>query len=402
MNMPVAWMSIGCLLGLVVLFILMGARRYRNIINPITVFCLLDIGLLSIVSAAVTLQLGVGHGIDLVLFNVAIYMTGFGLAFLLPQFAIFARIATMLIERVDSGRPFGFSFAKLALMALGCVMLLGLLIAFSSAGMLWLQDPRTAYITGRAGMGPIFLMLQWGMMAMLVYTIWTLRPGVLVMAFWCVLYSVAVQLTGSKANILYGWIFAGLYYHFYIRKIPAILVLLAPIGAVGLVAGLLYLQGSYSNVLSAFAYFRDYAEVAGIFLSRFDEFDFQLGYGAFSSLWFYVPRVLVDTKPFEYGLTLIHATLFPGYAAAGHTPGVLPWALNYLDFGFAGVFFGGIVVGVTRRAVYEAFLANRNSIFAFLLMVQIALGGIFAYVTLPLMIVLGICLSIFYRKRVVL
>lgn len=393
---------IACTIGVSALIGTMGYIKYRNIVNPVTVFVMLDIGVYTLLSSAVAITLASAVGIEAVLLGALIYLAGFGLAFLLPQFAIVGQIAAALVKRVDSGRPFGFSFAKLAFMALGCAMLLGLLITFSSAGMLWLQDPRAAYLTGRAGMGPIFLMLQWGLMAILVYTIWTLRPGVVVMAFCCALYSIAAQLTGSKANILFGWIFAGLYYHFYIRKIPAILVVLAPIGAVGLVAGLLYLQGSYSNVLGAFAYFRDYAEVAGIFLSRFDEFDFQFGYGAFSSLWFYIPRALVDTKPYEYGLTLIHAKLFPGYAEAGHTPGVLPWALSYLDFGFWGVFFGGIAVGVTRRAAYEAFLANRNSIFAFLLMVQIALGGIFAYVTLPLMIALGICLSIFYRKRVVL
>lgn len=388
-----------CIVGVSILIGAFGHSKYRNIVNPVTVFLMQDVGMYTILSSAVTIGLSSAVGIEAALLGALIYLAGFSLAFLLPQFAIFGRLASVLVEFIDSGRPFGFSLAKLAIMVLGCGVIFCLLIAFSSAGILWLLDPRTAYITGRAGMGPIFLMLQWGLMAMLVYVIWTRRPGLAMMVFYCALYSVAAQLTGSKANIIYGWSFAALYYHYYIRKIPTILIILAPFAAVGMVAGLLYLQGSYSNVLGAFAYFRDYAENTGVFLTRFSEFDYQLGYGALSDLWFYVPRAVVGSKPFEYGLTLIHAKLFPGAAAAGNTPGILPWALNYLDFGLIGVFVGGIVVGVARRAAYEAFLANMNSIFAFLLMVQIALGGIFAYATLPLMIVLGICLSIFYRKR---
>jgi hypothetical protein len=183
---------------------------------------------------------------------------------------------------------------------------------------------------------------------------------------------------------------------------PAVLVLSAPFVALIAFLMLLFLQGSYVDVWSGISYFKDYAETTGQFLLRFDEFDLQWGYGSLSDFWFYVPRALYPEKPFEYGLTLIHKVLFPGSAELGSTPGVLPWALAYLDFGVVGVFFSGVFAGFIRRGAYESFLANQRSILAFVLMIQLSLMPVFAYATLPLIVIIGVLLVIFMRKKVVL
>jgi hypothetical protein len=136
---------------------------------------------------------------------------------------------------------------------------------------------------------------------------------------------------GSKNNILILVVISGVYYNFYIKRISLLGCLLFLFISFSSILGLLYLQGSYDTLFYGMNYFKDYFNTTFKFISRFDEFGFRYGKGWLSSLWFYVPRGLFPDKPFEYGLTLIHRTLFPGYAALGHTPGSLPWSLAYLD-----------------------------------------------------------------------
>jgi len=92
-------------------------------------------------------------------------------------------------------------------------------------------------------------------------------------------------------------------------------------------------------------------------------FVFRYGVASLSDLWFYVPRVLYPAKPFEYGLSLIYQILFPGMTELGHTPGILPWSLAYLDFGVLGVFVCGVFSGFLKRLSYDFFLRVRIPFF---------------------------------------
>jgi hypothetical protein len=164
---------------------------------------------------------------------------------------------------------------------------------------------------------------------------------------------------------------------------------------------LLVAQGAYADLLEALDYFKDYVATTASFLGRFDEFGFRFGSASLSDLWFYVPRSIYPAKPFEYGLSLIHQVLFPGMAELGNTPGILPWALPYLDFGTFGVFASGVIGGMFKRLAYEFFLERRNSIFAFVLVMQLALFPIFIYANLPLSILIAFLLARYARLRII-
>lgn len=219
--------------------------------------------------------------------------------------------------------------------------------------------------------------------------------------FGVVIYSCAAYFTGSKANILAALVLTGVYYNFFVQRISAPVILAAPFLVLVAFLGLLVLFGSFSDMWIALGYFQDYARTTGMFLQSFDEFELQWGYGLLSDLWFYVPRALYPDKPYEYGAGLIHKVLFPGAAEQGHTPGILPWALGYLDFGAVGVFFAGFFAGFVRRGAYESFLANKSNVFAFVLMIHLSLFPVFAYANLPMIIVIGGGLALFMRKRIV-
>lgn len=378
--------------------------RYAHVINPISLFFIFDIGVLTLLSAVVARELNGDQevGLTSVLYLTIVYMGGFLLASIPRRFHLPCRLFNGLLSVVgkSANLPKYSHLNQLFLIAL-TFGLFFLLMQASGAGMLWITDSRLAYQSYRAGVGLIYLLVQWTLLASLLYYLWTKNPKLPELFFLVFIYSIMAYFTGSKANILFGAILSGIYYNFFIKRISTSLFLLAPFITLGIFLVLLLLQGSYSDTFSAISYFRDYTETTGKFLLRFDEFELQWGYGVLSDLWFYVPRALYSDKPFEYGIVLIHKVLFPGGAEQGHTPGVLPWALSYLDFGAVGVFIFGFIAGFVRRGAYESFLNNQKSIFAFVIMAQLSLIGIFAYATLPLITAIAIFLDLFVRKRIV-
>lgn len=392
------------LIGMLAVFLIsFGVRRYSFAINPLFQFAIFDIGVLTILSAVVANELNEGE-VDLapVLYLAIVYMAGFFLAFLPRRFSLPRRLFNGFINAVGPDREkVKYSWIRQWIFMLAAVGLFIALILASGAGSLWLTDPRTAYQNNRVGVGFIYLMFQWSLIVLLLHYLWTRRPQGTGLIFSLCFYSVLAYFTGSKSNILSGLVLVGIYYNFKINKIPNFLIFVSPFVVLFIFLTLLLLQGSFGDLASAISYFRDYTETTGLFLSRIDEFEPLWGYGLLSDLWFYVPRSLFPQKPFEYGVVLIHQKLFPGAAELGATPGVLPWALAYLDFRIVGVFFSGLFSGFIRRGAYESFLSNRESIFAFVLMIQLSLMPVFAYATLPLILVIGIGLSLFLHKKIV-
>jgi hypothetical protein len=104
-----------------------------------------------------------------------------------------------------------------------------------------------------------------------------------------------------------------------------------------------------------------------------------LGAAFLSSLWGLVPRGLYPDKPYEYGVLLLHAQLFPGMAEKGSTPGVTPWTLAYMDWGVLGAALAGLVAGRIRDAFHRAYTHQRNSIVMFVAYVQFSLWPFLLY-----------------------
>lgn len=381
--------GISCFLGL------WGIKRYNYVINPLMVFAIFDVGVLTLLSVTVTSVLDVAQnaGLSAVLYMTIIYIIGFAAVFLPRHFQAPRQLFDAFVGFVGKSEcPDKFGSFNQLFVILVSIALFILLARTSGAGMLWVTSPRVAYQGYREGVGYFFLLLQWTLLGTLAYYIMTKRPRLTGLVISVFLYVLAAYFTGSKNNILAGLIISGAYYNFFIKKLSGTQIFVALIGILASFWYLLISQGSYTDIVSAISYFRDYAYTTAQFLMRFDEFKLQWGHGFISDFWFYVPRALYPGKPFEYGVLLIHETLYPGAAELGHTPGVLPWALSYLDFGAVGVFIAGVLTGFVRRGAYESFLNNRTNSLAFLLMVQFSIVSVFSGTLLTsLVVILFLC-----------
>lgn len=394
------------LLGLaVVASTLYGIHRYRTPLNPLTFFAVTQVGLITLVSALVALSyLPWADYPPEALTKTALialaYIAGNFAAYLflgrLPVrlFGWLMRFLGLGSERVASR----FVFFKF-LMLLGCAAgAFAALAVVGGGGMRWLTDTRAAYISCRAGAGPFFAAMHWFLVFALLYYLWARHPRGIRLIIAVCLFALGAYFSGSKNNILTMLVIGVVYCNFCIRRIP-IFGYIVFIGiSLSLFAVLLVIQGIEGHPLEAFrSYFRDYFDVTAQFLWRFAEFGFRYGSASLSDLWFYVPRGLFPDKPYEYGVTLIHQVLFPGMAETGNTPGILGWALAYLDFGVIGVFASGLLAGFWQRAAFEHFLEHRQSFFAFLLMMQFALWSPLPFATAVMSFILAIGLGIYFR-----
>lgn len=383
-----------------------GVFRYRTPLNPLTVFCILEMGIFTILSGVLAYIIQpfspyTMEDVAATALIATVFLAGTTLPFLfrgpLPAriFGEGIRLLGLGSERFATR----FSSGKFLLLLCGAVFAFACLAVIGGGGLLWLTDPRAAYLANRKGAGPFYALTQWFLMFAMLYYLWSRKPSgirlLVVLAFFCG----TTYFMGSKNNMLSHIIITTIYYHFLVRRIPTYIFLmigpLVPLAALSLVV----IQGGYGSFLEALFYFQDYFATVAHFLARFDEFGYRYGGAWLSSLWFYVPRALYPNKPFEYGLTLIHQVLFPGSAALGHTPGLLPWALAYLDFGVAGVFFDGMMLGLWKRMAFEHFLSQRQAFFVFILMVQICFWPVWIFAPLFFVIVLCLVQSVFLRLR---
>lgn len=391
------------LLGvLVVMATWLGFWRYGTVLNPLTAFALLGIGVFTLMSGVITTSLGGGALPATAISNTAlisaVYLVGGTLPYLFrgsTPAIVFGRLMRLLrLNKPRTARR--FSPAKLLLLLGGAACAFALLAVAGGGGTLWLTTPRHAYLHYRAGAGPFWLLTQWLLVFAWLYFLWSRRPAAVGTALSLAIFCVFMYFTGSKNAILTLGVIAVVYYNFIVKQIRLLpMIGLAVLGLLGIL-GLLVLQGTYTDLLLAIAYF-DYFGTTANFLARFDEFGHYYGRAWLSSLWFFVPRALYPDKPYEYGTTLIHAVLFPGAAEQGHTPGFLSWTRAYLDFGIVGVFLSGLSAGLVPRMAYEYYLRNRESFFAFLLMVQIALWPVVTFAPLFIVVIWSLILSIFFR-----
>jgi hypothetical protein len=89
-----------------------------------------------------------------------------------------------------------------------------------------------------------------------------------------------------------------------------------------------------------FAYF-DYYKNSAMFYETFFNDRIKLFFGQIylSDFWGVVPRALVPSKPYAYGITLVNEYFWPGAAEATHTPAFGGPVAYFADFGIIGVVF---------------------------------------------------------------
>jgi hypothetical protein len=373
----------------VVAALIFGAMRYGGAVNPVTAYAVSNVGLYTLFSAFVG---SVSYGANsLQRFESSPVMETFAisimqfLGFLLP-FVLRPRQGEHYFAgpvRSSADQQPHFSYIKFAILATGMVACFaGLLM--SDGRTLWLTDPRTAYQLYRTGVGHYWCLMQWFMMSALLYFLWGARPPTIVLVLAVGVFAVGAYFTGSKAAVLTVLVAGIIYYNFYIRQIPALVLgAFALLLGIGGVAGLIIIHGIYESMSEALVYF-DYFANTVEFVARKDEFDLFYGKGIFSSLYFYVPRGLYPDKPFVYGLTHIQGVLWPGLAEQTYTPGLLSWSLAYLDFGIVGAFLDGLIEGIIRKTTFEFFLARRNNFLAFILALHFAIFPMWSLAPMPL------------------
>ena len=400
--LPVAFTVSSLVLGLIAIG---GLFRYKDAFNPLVYFAIYEGLFQTLLSAWIALSILSIPAADVsrTLVLATLYFMGTAVVFL-PVRSFGARLlirrwlprGKLMAPRTIVGRRFHLFFVAIAFL----LVFLSLMVA-SGAGTLWITNPRMAYQNFRAGSGFLFLLVQWiSISGLLIYLFG--RPQTILSSLRALaIYVPIASFTGSKAAIVSGLVLWSSFCNFSIRRIPVVWFLGAIALFIPLMLSLLVAQGSYGDLFEALDYFKDYVATTATFLGRFDEFGLRYGEASLSDLWFYVPRAIYPAKPFEYGLTLIHGVLFPGMAELGHTPGILPWSLTYLDYGTFGVFISGLIGGLVKRFAYEFFLEGSNSIFAFVLLMQLALFPIFIYANLPLSLLIAFILSRFARLRII-
>jgi hypothetical protein len=247
-----------------------------------------------------------------------------------------------------------------ALLAACGVVCFGLLIRESSAGALWLADPRTAYLDGRAATGHWYVLSQTFLFLSYLNWLYYSRPKnrmlVIVGTFAA---TVAFFFFGSKAAMV-GVILAGVvYYNYFVRCFTWSEIGLGLASGIPLVVISPWLQGNFDRLTDTLLYY-DYFNNASMYLCTADRFSPMYGGGFISSLWEYVPRRFFSEKPYVYGNIVINEYFFPGAAKTGYTPGWLPWIALHLDFGTFGVAAGAVALGFLNKAIYTYFLKYRT------------------------------------------
>lgn len=234
------------------------------------------------------------------------------------------------------------------------------LIRESSAGRLWLVDPRNAYLDGRAAAGHWYVLSQTFLFVAYLHWLYFSRPKSRMLVLLGTLAAlVAFRYFGSKAAMVGVILAGGVYYNYFVRRFSWREIGLGLATGIPLVVISPWLQGNFDSLTGTLMYY-DYFNNASMYLCTADRFSPMYGGGFLSSLWEYVPRRFVPEKPYVYGNIVINEYFFPGAARTGYTPGWLPWIALHLDFGPLGVALGAMGLGFLNKAIYTYFLKYRT------------------------------------------
>jgi oligosaccharide repeat unit polymerase len=362
------------LIACIVILLVGYFSHHRDIVNPITAFVIMQLMLMGFVSAASSRYAFNVFDVTGARLADAVWVhLVYGLAvvvgyFFKPIHIPIGHLIQLLSKKSISLRT--RLVVRIALI-LGAILAMLMLVFSGPEGILWLTDPRYAYIRLRAGSGQWWVLYQ---ICVVLLFVKTLFEGAKERHFYfrvlkiVLFYGGLMYFTGSKSAVLIIPIIATLYIHFNFRRLKLSSLLgffsLAIIGFI-----LLLSEGKDIDLVgNVFRYFADYVAVTALNMEQIDIQGLTLGQSTLSSLWYWVPRSLMIDKPFEWGTTFLNGVLFPGSAEQGHTPGVLSWITYYMDFGLIGVILNGVFLGSFSHAVYCNFLKTRDA-GSFLLMI---------------------------------
>ena len=374
---------------------------YHDILNPMAAAVMSDVVLPCALSASAAYSLldNATYGkaeLSRVIAVSVLFALGVGVGCLL-RMGLFDRLLTSpfrLLANFGNGQPSLRGRTFFLLIGIGAF---GLMAALGGGGLLWLFAPRDAYMGYRSSVGTLWALADWCLMLWLIVSIWCPQPGhrvlLRVMIACCLAF-----LFGSKAVVLSAALVALMHHHLRVRRLSPWLWLGSSAFLLFGFSALLYVQSGGEGRWQG--YFREYTDtVCRAFQAGLVNGD--LGGAAFlSSLWGLVPRGLYPDKPYEYGVLLLHEQLFPGMAAKGNTPGVVPWTLAYMDFGAWGAVLAGVLSGRVRDAFYRAYCVQRTSAVMFVAYIQLSLWPFLLYASpLATFMLCGVLALTVHRRR---
>lgn len=362
----------------VLVVVLLAARKYETVLNPVSFFGAYFF-VASFLSPLLFLQLKLltisKSAMDYAIFLSALYFATFGAAYLFNLSPL--RFPLEAVPKLS--RPFAIadrsdlSLPGICLVAVQFIAFYIALMVASGAGMMWLSNSREAYQLHRGGVGILWSLCQATLMLLFLTALFRWGNTRWKVFLQTVLFSSLAYFLGSKASMLSYPVVAAFYAHFRIHRIRTRTVFLGSALLLFLVLALQLVQRTAATLADALQYF-DYFSYSARFIERFPNFRFRYGQVVASDLWYYVPRALYPEKPYAYGPNLLIAFMNPGFERivrhTGFTPGMLPWAVGYADFGVLGVVGAALVTAWISKAAFEYFLKNRDFV-SFVLMIQL-------------------------------
>ena len=399
------------LLALVVLIaFIYGCKKYRTVINPLSVTAIVMYGFCAILSYFSTVILrvdSINFPIYYLDFTIAVSITAL-LAFSIP-FAIKPGFTSRLLKKnldkisrnktVPESLSF-FGFILISVVSLGAFFSL---VFFTDGGGLWITNPREAYLHHRAGFGIYYVSVLYSLLTLYLYGLYMWRPK-----GWGLLLITAVFFffgifSGKKSFALLLIAISVFYYNFNIKVLSLKFIVVFTSFFLIIMGSLIYIgSGLESPSLEILLDYFNYADLPAEFLYRHEEFGYYLGKAFLTSFWVLVPRSFYPEKPFEYGVALVHEIIYPGVAETGHTSGYFTWLASYLDFGILGVIIAFSFQGWLSRTIFEWYLSHRDTLFSFVLMVHFSLFEIWFFLPAPfafLMCLVMLLISSIFRKR---
>ena len=280
---------------------------------------------------------------------------GVGLLNLFPQFTMRLSKNARLYSKI-------FFFLGVALFFI--------LAHFSGAGLLWLTDSRFAYQHYREGVGVYYILSQFSLYLSFIATLYVFskRNFIIKSAILIVFFLFVFYFFGSKRSMITILLIFIVYYHYNVKEFTYKILLTF---FLGLVLVFIVLQGMYSNygLEKSVTYFNYFSSMATM-VERIGD-GFMYGSALLSSLWMFVPRAFYDEKPTAYALGIVSEIVAPGSTSNGNFVGTLPWALYYLDFGFIGVIFFGLISGYLLKHIHVMYIRNKSNLLYFVLFFQL-------------------------------
>ena len=369
--LPLLALASLCLFLLVYSFL----KHQGDLINPVTSIVFLELFALGLLSTYSSITSPESFGVSAIFISRVlclhiIYGMGFAAGYFVQRNPLQSAFR-FLLNRLNFSRSTIYFKAAVWFALLGGAITSFLFLVLSDIDdLLWVTSPREAYISLRSGLGHWWLLYQ----ACVVLAFLIALHGIAHLKHRGILQLLAIAVaasmmyfTGSKTAVLLIPIIAAIYLHFYHSRLSLTGMAAVAVTSFAAFTILLGRNGEQGVLGGIIRYFADYVSVTALAVELIDFHGHTFGFSSLSSLWYFVPRGLFPEKPFEYGATLLHSVLFPGSAELGHTPGILPWLVPYMDFGVFGVITYSVLLGSFCGVVYQHFQCNRD-LGSFLLM----------------------------------